>query len=191
MFLFDNCDAEVIEHYLTKEIEIRIKGGNKRGFMTILTENMDGLNNTFYNLKARKLIGCNCLACQISKEPFFFSYDVVSIAKQKKIEFLQCQNSFESVSVNGLLEDESEESKIYLNKHNAKEYIELLQQGNVEITLSDLAPAYDDIKVIFMKYKEGNRAFNNGLITYEESLRITQQVFHAVVEFLKLECQKL
>jgi len=61
LVLIDNyAQAEVIEYYEKKEIRIRISGNNKRDLMTIITNKIDRIHDSYERLKYNKLIPCNC-----------------------------------------------------------------------------------------------------------------------------------
>ena len=68
----DYAQAEVIEDYEKKEIEIRIDGNNKRDMMTIITNEIDNINDSYERIKYTKLIPCNCPTCNNKKEPHFY-----------------------------------------------------------------------------------------------------------------------
>ncbi|MGK7952900.1 MAG: COR domain-containing protein [Xenococcaceae cyanobacterium] len=59
----DNTQAEVIEYYERREIRIRVAGTNRRNFMTIITNELDKINNSYHRLTFQKLVPCNCSAC--------------------------------------------------------------------------------------------------------------------------------
>ena len=71
----DNTKAEVIEDYGKRKIIIRVAGTNKRGFMTIVTHELDKINKYYKRLKYQKLIPCNCSACKNSQNPFAYEFN--------------------------------------------------------------------------------------------------------------------
>ena len=70
----DNTKAEVIEDYGKREIRIRVVGTDKRGLMTIVTHELDKINNSYNRLKYQKLIPCNCETCNNSQNPFPYEF---------------------------------------------------------------------------------------------------------------------
>ena len=71
----DNTKVEVIEDYATREIRIRVVGNNKRNFMTIVTYELDKLNDSYNRLKYQKLIPCNCKTCKNSQTPYSYVFN--------------------------------------------------------------------------------------------------------------------
>ena len=102
----DNTKAEVIENYGKREIKIRVEGSNKKNFLTIITHELDKINESYRRrLKYQKLIPCNCSDCKNKKEPYFHRFDVLQKAKEKGTLEVQCQQSFQMVDVLRLIDD--------------------------------------------------------------------------------------
>ncbi|MCB0855796.1 MAG: hypothetical protein KDD63_26425, partial [Bacteroidetes bacterium] len=108
VFEYEGARAEVNELYRDKTIHIKTQGSNRKALMAIITHQIDEINSTFGfddRLKVNQLIPCNCPQCKKSEAPYFFLKDVLYKAKGKGVTYLQCQNSFEDVSVLGLIDD--------------------------------------------------------------------------------------
>ncbi len=107
----DNTKAEVIEDYGKREIKIRVIGENKRDFMTIVTYELDKINNYYQPSNYQKLttyqklIPCNCKVCQTSQDPNFYDYETLKRFLTHKEEKIQCYKSFEMVNVSSLIND--------------------------------------------------------------------------------------
>ena len=71
----DNTKAEVIEDYGKREIKIRVVGDNQRNFLTIVTHELDKINNSYKRLKYQKLIPCNCEECKNSQNPYAYEFN--------------------------------------------------------------------------------------------------------------------
>ncbi len=71
----DNTFAEVIEYYGKREIIIRVLGNNKRGFMTIVANELDKINQSYPRLNYQKLIPCNCPTCIDDKNPYGYDFN--------------------------------------------------------------------------------------------------------------------
>ncbi|MEM9273708.1 MAG: COR domain-containing protein, partial [Cyanobacteria bacterium P01_F01_bin.143] len=70
----DSTKAEVIEYHSKREIIIRIFGTNKRNFMTVITHELDKINNSYQRLNCQKLIPCNCKECKNNQNPFTYEF---------------------------------------------------------------------------------------------------------------------
>ena len=122
----DNTKAEVIEYYGKREIRIRVSGNNKRNFMTVLTNEIDKINNSFKRLKYHKLIPCNCEVCKYIQLPHFYSYETLQKFMINRQGDIQCQESFQMINVFTLIDDvliwqkinATEESKDYSTNQN-------------------------------------------------------------------------
>ena len=69
-----NTRAEIIENYGKREIRVRVVGENKRNLMTVITYEIDKLNDSFKRLKYKKLVPCNCQVCQPSNNPYAYEF---------------------------------------------------------------------------------------------------------------------
>ena len=76
--------AEIIESYDFRFICIRTAGKNRRDFMTILTEALDGINAQYEKMKVERMIPCNCGECKATKTPFFYKYSDLKRRLDKK-----------------------------------------------------------------------------------------------------------
>ena len=100
----DQTKAEVIEYYGKREIKIRVSGKYKRDLMTIVTERLDEVHDSYKRLKYSKLIPCNCQNCKPSQDPHFYDFEVLRnfAADGDKI---QCQKSRKMVDARNLIGD--------------------------------------------------------------------------------------
>ena len=101
----DNTKAEVIEYYGKREIKVRVVGSNKQSLMTIITNELDKINNSYKRLKYQKLIPCNCNVCQSNPNPHFYNFETLKKFLEHRQKKIQCQESFEMVNVLGLMDD--------------------------------------------------------------------------------------
>ncbi len=100
----DNTKAEVIEYYSKREIKIRTSGAHQRYLMTIISYELDEINNSYKRLKYNKLIPCNCEECQGSQEPHFYPFKTLQNLINKT-GYVQCQNSGLMVNILSLIDD--------------------------------------------------------------------------------------
>jgi internalin A len=102
--------AEVIEHYGRREIRIRAAGRRAKELMTVVAYELDKIHSSYNRLKYSKLIPCNCPKCSNSQEPHFYRAEVLRKFFDDEQESIQCQSSYQMVSVRGLLDDTADKS---------------------------------------------------------------------------------
>ena len=110
-----NTHAEVIENYGKREIKIRVSGKNKRDLLTIVTYELDKIHNSYKRLadKYQKLIPCNCSTCKGSQNPHFYEFANLKRRYENRKYTVECDISYESVDVLGLIDNVGERSNIY------------------------------------------------------------------------------
>ena len=109
----DNTKAEVIENYGQREIKIRVVGANKKELMTIVTYEIDKINNSYQRLKYQKFIPCNCSTCEDNQSPHFYDFQILRKFLADQQEAIQCQLSYEMVNVRGLIDDVVDRQQIF------------------------------------------------------------------------------
>jgi small GTP-binding protein len=83
-----------------RQIEIRIKGDNKKGTLEVIRYHLDRINTSIKKIKVNQQIPCNCS----ENCPQRYSYDNLSKADRDNIETIQCYKSFKHISISSLLE---------------------------------------------------------------------------------------
>jgi internalin A len=101
----DDTWAEVIETYDHSEIKIRLSGKNKRGFLEVITDQLDEIHDSFKQLRVKKLIPCNCDVCKDSQNPHFYKFDQLRKFVNNKITDTRCDESLLTVNVLSLIDD--------------------------------------------------------------------------------------
>jgi len=107
----ENTLAEIVESYDARRFKIRISGQNRRDFMTLITEQLDGINAHYEKMKVDKLIPCNCAECKAEGKPHFFEYKVLKRRLEKGRREIECEKSFEFVNVRGLIDEVIDEDR--------------------------------------------------------------------------------
>ncbi|MBE9111523.1 hypothetical protein IQ273_19135 [Nodosilinea sp. LEGE 07298] len=97
--------AEVIELYHNREIQIRVSGTRSKELLTIVSHEIDKINESYERIRVKKLIPCNCNICKENDPPQFFTLEVLNRFAQNEQEKIQCQSSFEMVNVRRLIQD--------------------------------------------------------------------------------------
>ena len=102
----DNTQTEIIEYYKDRQIHIRVQGQNKKELLTIVSHELDKINNSYPRLETKcdKLTPCKCTECQRSTTPYFHQYKVLMKLKQKTTQ-AQCQKSGDMVNILELIDD--------------------------------------------------------------------------------------
>ena len=138
--------AEVIEYYGSRVIKIRVAGKNKRNFLTVITHELDKINNSFNRLKYEKLIPCNCKACKDSQNPFAYDFNKLLERYSNNKLTIECGNPpYEDVQVLSLIdnaidikklvpEDKRDYHKAFNFKGDIQQLIlQLAEKGNKNI----------------------------------------------------------
>lgn len=82
-----------------RQIEIKIKGNNKRGALGAICNELDQINASIKKISVHTEIPCNCS----ENCPWRFPYEKVLNAEINNVEILQCLESFKSIPVSSLL----------------------------------------------------------------------------------------
>jgi internalin A len=101
----DNTLAEIIEYYGKREIHVRVAGPQARELMTIIRFELKQIHDTYKRLKYDELIRCNCSTCKDSLESHLYAVSTLLKFKGDNQLQIQCQKSYNMVSVLGLLGD--------------------------------------------------------------------------------------
>ncbi|MCO5382464.1 MAG: hypothetical protein NHB15_10570 [Methanosarcina barkeri] len=83
-----------------KQIEIRIKGNNKKELLGAICDQLDQINSSIKKINGRKQIPCNCS----ENCPERYYYEDLLKAEMNNIETIQCYNSFKNISISLLLD---------------------------------------------------------------------------------------
>ncbi|MBN1766385.1 MAG: leucine-rich repeat domain-containing protein, partial [Sedimentisphaerales bacterium] len=144
----EQTQAEIIETYDSRSIEIRIAGRNKRDFMTIITEEIDRINGQYEKMKVNKMIPCNCKKCKTEKQPYFFEYNILKRRLENHIDQIECENSYTKVTIRSLIDEVMDEKQsereerdydVYERRHDIKKRTDRdHSEGKVYIKDSDV-----------------------------------------------------
>lgn len=147
--------AEVVEFYHRREIRIHVTGKNARDLLTIISFQLDELNQVFHNLKYDKLIPCNCTTCQSLDVPNFYPLDMLKMRLDHDVDIVECDiPPFNNVEINSLLENigvatQTEELSNLLRLLVTAFNIEEFRAICVELGIN-----YDDLKGEVLKDKK-------------------------------------
>ena len=109
----DHTSAEIIETYDRREIKIRLSGSNKRGFLEVITDQLDEIHNTFNQLRVKKLIPCNCDVCKDSQTPHFFDLNKLRERLVNDRDDIECDKPpYNEVKILDLIDDIGDTNKL-------------------------------------------------------------------------------
>lgn len=101
----EEANAEIIEFYNNNEIRVRINGVGKNELLTLITEEFNLIHESYHRLNVSRLIPCICSECKNLDQPNFYSYSSL-IRRIKKGKYtVECDVSYEDVSVKALISD--------------------------------------------------------------------------------------
>ncbi|MEM7757298.1 MAG: COR domain-containing protein, partial [Cyanobacteria bacterium P01_A01_bin.40] len=160
----DNSKAEVIEDFGKREIRIRVVGNDRRSLLTIITNEIDKINNSYKRLKYQKLIPCNCKACQQSLNPYTYEFKKLVERLAYGKANIECGNppSYSNVQVLSLIDHAIDvEQLIAQDKPDCNKSINF--GGNIEQLIFQLAENGDfsgDLREIMRKINIGKGNYN-------------------------------
>ena len=100
----DQTTARVVETWGSQRLSIHIQGANCKEFMTLITEEIDHLHESYEGIVVDKLVPCICRQCKGDANPYFYKYKSLKIRKEKGKRTVECDRSFEDVEVEALLD---------------------------------------------------------------------------------------
>ncbi len=96
--------AEIIETYGREyRFDIKIYGKKTADLLQTIIYHFDRILKPFKKLTHEKLVPCNCDSCKTNEKPHFYLYSKLLNRKEKGKQTIECDNSFENISVDELL----------------------------------------------------------------------------------------
>lgn len=84
------------------EIAIRIAGIHTKELLSVITNEIDEINNSFEKIRVTKLVPCICEECQEDNKPHFFRMKVLDRYLEKRRYEIPCDKSCLDVQVRRL-----------------------------------------------------------------------------------------
>jgi internalin A len=147
----DDARSEVTElyRYHKGEIRIRVSGKRQRDLLTIISYKLGEIHDSYNSsddrlnkvqrLKYKTLVPCNCVTCKSGNDPHFYSLDIIHKFRDARKD-IQCQNSFDMVDVNSLIDDIATKAYGLTNiPKSTPEGIKKAIEGELEIRYKKLA----------------------------------------------------
>jgi len=106
--LFERGNTEVLAKVPAKggEIVLRARGPERKELLSVISADLDALNDSFHGLKdlVSKWVPCNCSRCRKLNEPEYFEQKRLLQRKQDGKLKVECPASYEDVDVLELLD---------------------------------------------------------------------------------------
>jgi len=183
IFHYENTDAQVIETYGKRKLEIRIRGAHSVQLSTIIISEVDKLNASFKRIKMKKLVPCSCKECQQSESPQFYEYDDLMRRKAKRKQTIECSLSYEDVPVLAILEAAFDEQFVRVPAVK-----ELIAKGELQEAIEMIKKDYPDAAAMFSaRLRHCDSSYQKGIIDYEEWSKAIAQISAGLLDFLDRE----
>ena len=178
VFEYEGTEAQVVETYGHKKLEIRVRGKHCVRLSSIIIREIDELNEGFKRIKVKKLFPCNCTACQKLDEPHFYEYENLMNRKAKGKFTVECDKSFDDVSVDQILEGVYNEDAA--KKQTVKE---LIKKGKIReaIDVFEIDHAEEGI-LLLARYNEAKDSFKKGIMSSSEWSAVQLQISNSLLE---------
>ncbi len=184
LFILENTEAQVIETYGNKQIEVKVKGAHKKRLSTIIQERIDELNDSFERIKVKKMIPCNCKDCIGSEKPYYYQYDDLLTRKEKFKKTIECSFSYEIVNVFEILDGVYEKIDLKEDINDNEPTIkDLIQKDNLEEALILFERNNRKVGTILIREFRSNRnSYLIGVLTSKEWSTIRSQISYKLLE---------
>lgn len=181
IFFYENTDAQVVETYGSKKVEIRIKGPRCTNLATIIVKEIDELNAGFKQLKVKKMIPCNCSTCEESEQPEFYDYQKLLSRQERGRRSIECDKSFQNVHIQEILDGVYEATAA-----KEKSIADLVKHDKLVEALQIFEATHPNEAILLhQKYQQGKSYFMLGLGS-EEAWSLTQrQIAHSLLKLSK------
>jgi len=161
-----NTYAEIQEKWDNKQLSIRVQGSISKDLMTIVSREIDKLNNEYFRLVKRgeespksqwyKMIPCNCKVCIKSDDKHFYDYSKLIERKEFGKDTIECEKKpYENVGINSLIEG------VFSEKKNENIKKKMIITGK---------------KKIFLSYSHKDEDFKEKLDTHFSGLKRNEKI---------------
>ncbi|MEM7373028.1 MAG: COR domain-containing protein [Bacteroidota bacterium] len=167
--------AEVIEVYLNREIQVRIRGQEGRYFMSLIIDAFDRIHDTFDHLEVQKFIPCNCSECKKADTPYLYEFDRLHQRKMKEKLTIECERSYQNVYVSELLEGITlsiDKTVLDHKEYSKKEIREMVANNEIDRALNAMKTSFGNSSKIILLRSQWTSLRNDqikGLISRTEN----------------------
>lgn len=106
--LFEREGSQLLAELLPSglEVELRARGHERKALLSVISSDLDALNDSFKGLKDKVdlLVPCLCAKCSAARTPHFYERKDLLLRKERNRRTVECKNSYEDVDVHELLE---------------------------------------------------------------------------------------
>ncbi|MGB1206135.1 MAG: COR domain-containing protein [Chitinophagales bacterium] len=177
VFHHQNTDAQVIETYGKKKLEIRIKGIHCVHLSSIIISEIDKLNDSFKRIKVKKLIPCPCSDCKKSDTPEFYEYKDLMRRKSRNKLTIECSYSYDDIKVLEILEASYNEN--YVGTLSLKQ---LIQEGKIKEAIDAFEQEFPrEGTLLLSKFNQLERYYYLGMIDSKEWFVNKQQITNSLL----------
>lgn len=178
----ENTQAWVSEDYVRREILIRVVGRQPKELMTLIVADFDEMHRSFFSLKMKKMIPCNCTTCLTSGNPNFYEFQKLQKRKDDGKEEMECDKNYDKVNVltllDGIFVSRSRFSKTKVREKVAVDELE----DALELMRLHLP---NETILLLRRYNEAKNQDNLGTETPEAIKTERQRLAKAILDFLE------
>ena len=184
VFHYQDTDAQIIETYGSKKLEIRIKGKHCVNLSSIIIHEIDKLNEGFERIKVKKMLPCNCDYCLKGDDRHFYDYENLMRRKAKRKRYVECDKSYDEVEVLQILDavyDKSlTESTITVG--------ELIRQNKIKDAIDLIEEDHpDEATLLLARYNQVQRHYEIlGIIRREDWEIEIRKITNSLVRLSKM-----
>jgi internalin A len=174
----NNVRAEVIEFYNNREIRIRVVGLQPTVLLAQIRREFKKIHDSYNDhLKYQELVPCNCSECKDSQSPHVYPLEVLHKSLKRENHRVQCQTSFNMVSVQGLIDRIASKHDVNISQEDLRNLLESVLTDN---ELSDLC--FDYAPRIFDQFTTGETKSQRiiWLVEYVFTLGKTTELLSAI-----------
>lgn len=120
---YDDTEAEVIENFIHRKINIRVSGPQSKEVLFLIKEDFKNIHSTYPNIEYKELIPCSCKECINESKREYFGIDVIKNAILKGKDTIECRISFEDIPIKSLIDN------INIDKFKVDNLLDLLSHS--------------------------------------------------------------
>ena len=186
----ESSKALVHQKFGSNLIEIKVEGEDKKEFMTIISEELEILNNKYDKLDVEKLIPCNCSECVNLSPPHYYDYNGLKTRLKKNKKTIECEISYIDVNVQSLISD------VFIKEFKGKKLsgeikenvLELIKQGEIDNIWKILSPIYlNNIEFVLLmsRWKEYKRIELSNRIEFSQGQIEKERIKFSILSWLE------
>ncbi|MEO1396477.1 MAG: COR domain-containing protein [Cyanobacteria bacterium J06634_5] len=160
-----NACAEVVENYYKSEIRIRIFGKLKKPLREKVRYEFDKIHASYNNpddppenhrLRYQEFIPCNCSHCKGSQAPYAYPLNRLEERLKNDRQEIECDNSYEMVSVRDLIDDAVGYVNLSQQSTNARPIEKLPNNQTFIINAGNSTTTHQPMSNTINQYGQGN-----------------------------------